>query len=126
MKNKQPKKVKVYKGDKLIKTYESMAEAERAHFPNKFPEYLSYMFRTHNGVFTDEELKLTFVKSMEKGFSQNYRKYFVHDKHTGRKFAVVSTNELLKLVNYGHNSVFHQFRVYGNYEDNQYKAWRIA
>lgn len=124
MKSKQPKKVKVYRGNKLIKIYESMAETERAHFPNKFPEYLSYMFRTHNGVFTDGEL--TFVRSMEKGFSQNYRKYLVHDKISNRRFAVVSTNELLKLVNYGHNSVFHQFRVYGNYEDNQYKAWRIA
>lgn len=125
MKSKQPKKVKVYKGEKLIKTYESMAQAEREHFPDKFPEYVSYMFRTHNGVFTDGK-GLTFVKSTEIGASQNYRKYLVHDKISNRRFAVVSTNELLRILNYGHNNVFRQFRVYGNYEDNQFKAWRIT
>lgn len=124
MRSKQPKKVKVYRDNKLIKIYESMAQAEREHFPDKFPEYLSYMFRTNNGIFTCGEL--TFVKSMENGISLNYRKYLVHDRKTGRKFAVVGTNNLLSLVNHGHNNVFRQFRVYGNYEDNQYQAWRIT
>lgn len=124
MKSKQPKKVKVYKGEKLIKTYESMAQAEREHFPDKSPEYLSAMFRTHNGIFTVGEL--IFVKSMENGVSLNYRKYLVHDKTSNKKFAVVGTNTLLSLVNHGHNNVFRQFRVYGNYEDNQFKAWRIT
>lgn len=122
MKGKQ-KRVKVFnQNGKLIKTYETIISASNAHFPNRYAEYLNDAFKRTNGVFTFDGL--TFVKS-ETGISQNYRRYYIKDKHADKTFIVIGTNEVLKLILNGHNNFFRQFKKYGNYDDTRYTIWRI-
>lgn len=121
--NGKQKRVKVYQNGKLIKTYETIMDANKKFFPDKKSYHLNNVFNRTNGIVTIGDF--TLIKTNEKGVSQNYRRYYVKDKHANKTFTVIGTAEVLKIILYGHDNFHRQIKRYGNYEDNQFTVWRI-